>query len=91
MKIPHGTANLLGLGLKFCIESPWPQGQVQDILEVSMAKFCHSVCLHLAFKDKMTKDDEYIPNLYIPSDWDPPFLIDNFTIENALTNMETML
>ena len=74
-KPPPGTAALLGLGLKYCIESPRPY---QD-LDSSLHRFRRDMRLHCCFnldattnKDESTKEEEYIPRLYIPSKWQPP-------------------
>jgi hypothetical protein len=83
---PPGTAALLGLGLKYCIEPPRP---FQD-LDSSMRRLRRDLRLHCHFNlDTTTADDEneddYIPRLYIPSKWQPPqapsdfeFTFDNF-------------
>jgi hypothetical protein len=76
---PPGTAALLGLGLKFCIEPPRPYQNLDN----SMRRFRRDMRLHCAFKlDEVTiKDDpkeDYIPRLYIPSKWHPPLAPDTF-------------
>lgn len=73
------------------IESPRPQGQVRFILEKSIPRFRRSIRLYLKYRHNEGTNEEYIPKLYIPSDWDPPFALENFTIEQALENMENML
>jgi hypothetical protein len=81
---PPGIASLLGLGLKYCIESPRPnQG-----IDKSIQRFQRSVRLHFHFSSQEDSDDDdndaasmgpeteaavtYIPSLYIPSTWNPP-------------------
>jgi hypothetical protein len=80
VQTPPGTEFLLGLGLKYCIESPRPYQR----LEKSIRRIQRSVRLHFAFKDQdedSEAEDEnveaetrvkYIPSLYLPSDWQPP-------------------
>jgi hypothetical protein len=78
---PPGTEFLLGLGLKYCIKSPLPFQR----LEKSIRRIQRSVRLHFAFKTFSEEDSEsedeneeaearvqYIPSLYLPSDWQPP-------------------
>jgi hypothetical protein len=78
---PPGTEFLLELGLKYCIESPCPFQR----LEKSIRRIQRSVRLHFAFKTFSEEDSEsedeneeaearvqYIPSLYLPSDWQPP-------------------
>ena len=79
-KTPPGIANLLGLGLKYCIEPPKPYQDLDD----SIRKLQRSVRLHFSFanedseENEETKNDDddpattcYIPKLYIPSTWQP--------------------
>ena len=67
--IPPGTASLLGQGLNFCIETPC---QFQNI-ENGHKRFAKSVRLHDWFMLHPPKDThDYIPALYIPSEWNPP-------------------
>jgi hypothetical protein len=81
---PAGIASLLGLGLKFCIESPRPNQSI----DASIVRFQRSIRLHFHFAalNKQAKEDDdatststdeeapvtYIPKLYIPSTWEPP-------------------
>ena len=76
---PPGTAALLGLGLKYCIESPRP---FQDI-DSSMRRFRRDMRLHCRFNldastNESNNDDEYIPRLYVPSKWQPPLAPSDF-------------
>ncbi len=76
---PPGTAALLGLGLKFCIESPRP---FQD-LDSSMQRFRRDMRMHCRFNLGATTndgedEDEYNPRLYIRSQWTPPLAPSNF-------------
>jgi hypothetical protein len=79
---PPGIASLLGLGLKYCIESPRPSQGIDE----SIIRFQRSVRLHFHFKDEEEKAEDpgmadaadeysqesYIPKLYVPSTWSPP-------------------
>ena len=74
-KLPPGTANLLGLGLKYCLEAPKPQVQHSD-LQRSLARFERSVRIqHAILSQDTTAEDEepvkYIPGLCVPSKWQP--------------------
>jgi hypothetical protein len=93
---PQGIHNLLGLGLKYCLETPRPW---QD-LRKSMYQFQCSVRLHFFFKNKAETDSDsecissnpdrnvqYIPLLYIPSEWSPPIV--NRDAKRALEKFET--
>jgi hypothetical protein len=75
IQVPPGTAALLGLGLKYCIEQPRPH---QDFNR-SMHRFRRDMRLHCAiqgFNTDITEEDssnkDYIQRLYIPSNWKPP-------------------
>jgi hypothetical protein len=73
-----GTEFLLGLGLKYCIESHRP---FQRSLDKLIGQIQRSVRLHFAFKNQdkeleMEDDNaevetqvKYIPSLYLPSGW----------------------
>jgi hypothetical protein len=81
---PPGITSLLGLGLKFCIESPRPSQSIDD----SIQRFHGSIRLHFHFKDEeennekivtasnaadeYLQEESYIPSLYVPSTWNPP-------------------
>jgi hypothetical protein len=80
---PPGITSLLGLGFKFCIESPRPCQSIDD----SIRCFHGSIRLHFHFKDEEENNEEivtasnaadeylqesYIPSLYVPSTWNPP-------------------
>jgi hypothetical protein len=74
---PPGLASLLGMGLKFCIESPRPNQRIGT----SLRRFQRSVRLHFHFKNENDDDTDdinstntdpdanirYIPSLYLPS------------------------
>jgi hypothetical protein len=77
---PDGIASLLGMGLKFCIESPRPKQRIDG----SIKHFQRTVRPHFHFSNQeaeKTNDDAsasldpdgpstvtYIPSLYLPSD-----------------------
>jgi hypothetical protein len=87
---PTGIASLLGLGLKFCIESPRPNQSIDQLL----LRFQHSERLHFHFSQEeeerrneagntfiATADLDlavtYIPSLYMPSTWSLPVCFSN--------------
>ena len=95
---PPGTEFLLGLGLKYCIESPRPFQR----LDTSIRRIQRSVRLHFAFKsfdeDSESEEDEnaeaesrvkYIPSLYLPSNWQPPPAPD--AVEYAMAKFDDKL
>ncbi len=72
-KPPPGTRLLLGLSEKFCIERGRPTG-IDDSFDSNFERLRRQVRIHDYFhlRDRATTDDDYIPNLYIPSNWIPP-------------------
>jgi hypothetical protein len=92
-----GTEFLLGLGLKYCIESPRPYQRLAS----SIRRIQRSVRLHYVFKDQDDDSDtdnnyteaesrvKYIPSLYCPSDWQLPAAPDN--AENAMSKLDEKL
>jgi hypothetical protein len=100
-KTPPGIASLLGMGLKFCIESARPNQRINE----GIRRFQRSVRLHFHFAEEESKkandnDTEsvlsdsqanasYIPSLYLPSPWEPPPKRDD--VELALANFDRRL
>jgi hypothetical protein len=95
---PPGTEFLLGLGLKYCIESPIPFQRVEKLIR----QIQRSVRLHFAFKDQdedseledksveaETSRVQYVPSLYLPSGWQPPPAPDD--AENAMSKFDEWL
>jgi hypothetical protein len=94
---PSGTEFLLGLGLKYCIESPRPYQCLASLIR----RIQRPVRLHYVFKDQddhSGTDDEYmkaasrvkyIPSLYRPSNWQPPPAPDD--AENAMSKFHEKL
>jgi hypothetical protein len=96
---PPGIASLLGLGLQFCIESARPDQEI----EKGIRRFQRSIRLHFQFAEEARKkalDNEvplpdlpaatnYIPSLYIPSNWAPSLKKDS--VEFALANFDRKL
>ena len=76
--LPPGVATTLGLGLKFCIESPTPQSQAA-LLQKSLRRFARIIRIHHLMRDRdqgtvsnpNSADTTYIPALYIASTWTP--------------------
>jgi hypothetical protein len=80
-KTPPGIASLLGMGLKFCIESARLNQQIDE----GIHWFQCSIILHCHFAEEELKNNDnesilsdsqanvnYIPSLYLPSTWEPP-------------------
>jgi hypothetical protein len=70
INLPAGTNELLGLGLKFCVQRPTPKPEFKD----TYSRLTRSVRIRqhtLDMIENETKGD-YIPSLYINSSWTPP-------------------
>jgi len=67
---PPGTAELLGLGLKYCIERPSAAADVKE----TVSRITRDVRLHewLRSQDFAEDTGNYIPNLYLRSSFEPP-------------------
>jgi hypothetical protein len=78
--IPEGALNCLALGSKF-IPVPRPK---TDILPLSVKTFKRTIRLRHLFKD----DDNAIPQYWIPSLWNPPYLDQRRDIETMLSTLE---
>ena len=69
--LPPGIANLLGLGLKYCLEAPLPRSQLTG-LQQSLTRFERTVRIRHLIPARCTISDlDYIWGLYIPSKWQP--------------------
>lgn len=87
-KVPAGVQSLLGLGLKFCLQKKTPQPKLSE----SMERFRHDVRLKYWLADNecnLDPDREYIPELYINSEFVPPTA--SREVEKALNNFEARL
>ena len=83
---PTGAADVLGLGLNFCVESPYPH-QGQNYTE-SLKRLHRSIRLFVHFGKfnniTTTDEDEHEPSLYVKNDgWTPEEK--NTTIEHKFT------
>ena len=83
---PTGAADVLGLGLNFCVESPCPH-QGQNFTN-SLRRLHYSIRLFVYYGKfntiTTTNDDEYEPSLYVKKDdWTPEEK--NITIEHKFT------
>jgi len=92
--VPAGTRELLGLGLKYCIEPPQPKQYHGHTVHTSLDRFSRSVRLHTQIgrrqpnlPEETTRDGitqtRYIPGLYIPSPYQPRH--SSFGIEEPLS------
>lgn len=73
---PPGTASLLGLGLKFCIESPRPHQNLEESIlrlrrDLRITYFQQHQLELCGPSNADPTNPEYIPKLYIKSDWVP--------------------
>jgi hypothetical protein len=94
---PPGSEYLLGMSLKFCLETPRPW----QTLGEGLSPFHHLVHLHFFFKSlSQTEDSDsedsnpdrnttYIQSLYRPSEWNPPII--NRDAERALHKFDQCL
>ena len=97
LKPPSNIGNLLGLGLKFCIEKPL----AKPTLSTYMERFTYDIRTQVAMAASVQiegvdidlhvdGDTDYDPKLYIPSpNYTPPLATKQ--IEAALTQFETQL
>ena len=81
-----GVDSLLGLGHKFCIQSTRPKSNIQH----AIFRFIRQVRLqywltHDPAALNPTTGDDYIPNLYVKSKWNPPH------IQEGTTEMAMMI
>ena len=83
---PTGSADVLGLGLNFCVETPCPhQGQNYTNSLRRLHRSIRLFVYHGKFNTiTTTDDDEYEPSLYVKKDdWTPEE--QNTTIEHKFT------
>ena len=73
LKPPDGIGILLGLGLKFCIQTQRP---ISASIDKSIDRFTRDVRLKYAYVGYEEEDEneynKFNPKLYIKSDWLPP-------------------
>ena len=82
---PANIGSLLGLGLKFCIQSRRP---FKDSIRGGIDRMRRDVRLKYLFAGS-EESTEYNPKLYIKSDWEPP--IADLDIENRIDDFEQKL
>ena len=81
-KLPAGTNSLLGLGLNFCIES----ATATKTTEKTFDRLTKDIRRHYAFSKSPPEEQDYIPSLYIKSDYEFPPASPN--IEKALLALQ---
>lgn len=81
--ISEGALNCLALGPKF-IPQPQPN---PDIYEGGLRYFKRAVRIRYKYKD----DSSEIPEFWIPSNWQPPYLYNRLDIEAQLAKLSTNL
>jgi hypothetical protein len=69
-ELPVGANDLLGLGLKFCVQRPTPTPEFKD----TFARLTCSIRIQQHILGMIETDTKrnYIPSLYINSSWTPP-------------------
>jgi hypothetical protein len=84
---PHGTINLLGLGLKYCIVPPKATPNIRECMQ----KLAYKVrTKHYLLTNDRTQQTDYIPQLYIKlKNWFPPPA--PLTTEDLMTVLEKNL
>jgi hypothetical protein len=82
---PIGFNQLLSLGLNFCIERSKPTPNIKYTLN----KLNRNVRLKAWLEKNPLEQDNYNPNLYLPSHWQPPEAPER--IEQCLQNFEKQL
>ena len=71
IKLPPGTRSLLGLGLNFCLKTPYPNINIEKVIE----KFTYDTRLANFWANLHDGEDnrKYIKQLYIKNEeWSPP-------------------
>ena len=91
VKPPPGTRLLLGLSEKFCIERGRPTG-IDERFNSNFDRLQRQVRINDFFnlQERITKDDDYIPNLYLSSEWVPP-IIRHGDMEQRMMNYRAKL
>ena len=89
--MPQGVKSLLGLGLRYCIRAPKPSNDLDKTIE----RFKNDArrISHFIFNPPDVEEDrgvQYIPELYIKSDWIPPESVSK-TIERCIKSFESTL
>jgi hypothetical protein len=87
-ELPTGTQRLLGLSLKFCLQ----QGRPTPAIEETIRKMQRSIRIQHWISELQIgeeTDNNYIPGLYLPSDWTPPLATPS--IERRLLHFENEL
>jgi hypothetical protein len=81
---PAGSRGLIGLGLKFCIQQPAPQPEIQS----TMTRLASIIRIrqHTMTLPQNKDDSEYIPSLYINSSWIPSRARNE--VEQGITSFE---
>ena len=86
---PPGIGNLLGLGLKFCIQEKQPSKQK---LEEGIQRFKRDIRLKHFFAGTIENPNyKKYKKIYIKSNFDPKTIHRDLKLENTLTNFENKL
>ena len=87
LKPPNNIGTLLGLGLKFCIQTLRP---ISSSINDSIGRFTRDVKLEYAFAgfedEEETEYNKFNKKLYIKSEWQPPMA----PPERSSTNLTTI-
>ena len=87
---PEGVKQLLGLGLKFCIQSRRPQ---QNTINTAINRLERDTRLRYRFAEAddtdLQMEGDYDPKLYIKSTWNPPYASKD--VEERLQNFHAAL
>ena len=83
---PPNTQKLLGLGLKYCMET----SITKPNLKHTVNKLIWAICIKAYIQEQQTQDNNYMPRLYTKNtSWDPPPA--NGTIEHKLFEFASLL
>jgi hypothetical protein len=68
--LPAGANELLGLGLKFCVQRPTPKPEIRD----TISKLTRSIRIrhYTMNQPERNEESDYIPSLYLNTSWIPP-------------------
>jgi hypothetical protein len=77
---PPGYNCLLGLGLNFCIEQAHPKPNIEHTLK----RLKQAIRLQQwQTENGVNQNNDYIPSLYIPSNWNPPEALTDLKMQST--------
>ena len=87
-KPPPALGNLLGLGLKFCIQDKKPS---EESLQIGIKRFKRDIRLKHSFAGQLPDSEGYNPKIYIKSKYNPkPTYLQPPLKTNSLKNVQEL-